>query len=428
MSASSVTDRFTTVRHLAETLAIAAAGGAALGLIGVPAGWLSGSILAVAGASLAGRPMLIPTLLMRAIFVLIGISLGAVVTPETLHGMATYPVSIAVLILAMALISIGGAGYLRLIHRWDNVDAYLAAAPGGMSQVLALGAELGGDLRAIAIVQSIRVVVIAVGLPAGLSMLGLVGQAPPRVTGALSIGVLDELAILVAASTVVAIIAYRIRFPGGLLFGAMLTSAVLHGSGLIHAVMPWWAVNTAMVAMGAITGSRFANTPLRMLLNFVGAAFGSFAVAVTIAAAFAAVLISVLSLRAAEVMIAFAPGSVDAMMLLALALNLDPVYVGAHHLTRIFFVSLTMPLVARRTARSLKIRSEPSKQLPKQPLKQPLNNHSSRRSSGRHFRIDERSIRPRPPANVVAVRAVPIHLPALRPGRRSGRHRGRGTV
>ena len=372
MSASSVTDRFTTVRHVAETLAIAAAGGAALGLIGVPAGWLSGSILAVAGASLAGRPMLIPTLLMRAIFVLIGISLGAVVTPETLHGMATYPVSIAVLILAMALISVGGAGYLRLIHRWDNVDAYLAAAPGGMSQVLALGAELGGDLRAIAIVQSIRVVVIAVGLPAGLSMLGLVGQAPPRVTGALSIGVLDELAILVAASTVVAIIAYRIRFPGGLLFGAMLTSAVLHGSGLIHAVMPWWAVNTAMVAMGAITGSRFANTPLRMLLNFVGAAFGSFAVAVTIAAAFAAVLISVLSLRAAEVMIAFAPGSVDAMMLLALALNLDPVYVGAHHLTRIFFVSLTMPLVARRTARSLKIRSEPPKQLPKQPPKPPL--------------------------------------------------------
>jgi uncharacterized protein len=44
-----------------------------------------------------------------------------------------------------------------------------------------------------------------------------------------------------------------------------------------------------------------------------------------IAAVFAAVLISVLSLRAAEVMIAFAPGSVDAMMLLALALNLDPV-------------------------------------------------------------------------------------------------------
>jgi len=102
------------------------------------------------------------------------------------------------------------------------------------------------------------------------------------------------------------------------------------------------------------------------LLNFIGAAFGSFAAAVTIAAVFAAVLISVLSLRVAEVMIAFAPGSVDAMMLLALALNLDPVYVGAHHLARIFFVSLTMPLVARRTARSLKIKSE-SRPLLKRP-------------------------------------------------------------
>src|SRR5215475_4288900 len=366
LSASS-TDRFKILRHLAETLAIATGGGAALGLIGMPAGWLSGSILAVAGAALAGRPMQIPTLLMRAIFVLIGISLGAVVTPETLHGMATYPASIAVLILAMAIISFAGAGYLRLVHRWGSVDAYLAAAPGGMSQVLALGAELGGDLRAIAIVQSIRVVVIAVGLPAGLSMLGLVGHAPPRVTGTLSAAVLDELAILVVVSTIVAIIAYRIRFPGGLLFGAMLTSAVLHGSGLIHAAMPWWAANTAMVAMGAVTGSRYANAPLRLLLNFVGAAFGSFAVSVSIAAVFAAALISLLSLRAAEVMIAFAPGSVDAMMLLALALNLDPVYVGAHHLARIFFVSLTMPLVARRTARSLKIRVEPPKPLLKRP-------------------------------------------------------------
>ncbi|HET8543525.1 MAG TPA: AbrB family transcriptional regulator, partial [Pseudolabrys sp.] len=179
--------------------------------------------------------------------------------------------------------------------------------------------------------------------------------------------VLDELAILLAASTIVAIIAYRIRFPGGLLFGAMLTSAILHGSGLIHAVMPWWVANTAMVAMGAITGSRFANTSPRMLLNFVAAAFGSFAVAVAISAVFAAILISLLSLRVAEVMIAFAPGSVDAMMLLALALSLDPVYVGAHHLTRIFFVSLTMPLLARYSARAQKTTGESAKR----PIKPP---------------------------------------------------------
>ena len=367
MSAPSTDSRITILRHLGETLAIALAGGATLGLAGVPAGWLSGSILAVAGASLAGRPMLVPTLMMRAIFVLIGISLGAVVTPETLHGMATYPLSIAVLLMAMAFISIGGAGYLRLVHRWGKVDAYLAAAPGGMSQVLALGAELGADLRAIAIVQSIRVVVIAVGLPAGLSLLGLVGHAPPRAAVALNLATLDELAILVAASTVAALIAYRFRFPGGLLFGAMLTSAVLHGSGLIHAVMPWWVANTAMVAMGAVTGSRFANMPLRLVVELCCCRFWFVCGGGDNCRGFCSLLISLLSLRVAEVMIAFAPGSVDAMMLLALALNLDPVYVGAHHLTRIFFVSLTMPFIARRSARTLTIGNEPAKR----PLKRP---------------------------------------------------------
>ena len=354
MSAPSPINRTAIFRHVAETLAIAATGGVTLGLIGVPAGWLSGSILAVAGASLAGRPMLIPTLLMRTIFVLIGISLGAVVTPETLHGMATYPLSIAVLLVAMACISFAGAAYLQLVHGWDKAAAYLAAAPGGLGQVMALAAEIGADLRAIAIVQTIRVVIVAVGLPAGLSLLGLVGHATRSAGGPFNPALLDELAILVAASTVVAIIAHRFRFPGGLLFGAMLTSAVLHGSGLIHAVMPWWVANTAMIALGAVTGSRFANTPLRLLLHYIAAAFGSFAVAVAIAAVFAAGLISVLSLRIAEVMIAFAPGSVDAMMLLALALHLDPVYVGAHHLTRIFFVSLTLPFLARHAARPLK--------------------------------------------------------------------------
>jgi uncharacterized membrane protein AbrB (regulator of aidB expression) len=49
-------------------------------------------------------------------------------------------------------------------------------------------------------------------------------------------------------------------------------------------------------------------------------------------------------------MIAFAPGSVDAMMLLALALHLDPVYVGAHHVMRIFFVALAMPFMVKREA------------------------------------------------------------------------------
>jgi membrane AbrB-like protein len=222
--------------------------------------------------------------------------------------------------------------------------------------VIALGAEIGADLRAIAIVQTMRVVIVAVGLPSGLALLGLVGPSARRVGGSFSFDLLGELAVLVAASTVAAILAYRTRFPGGLLFGAMLTSAALHGGGWIHAVTPWWVANAAMIALGAVSGSRFANMSFPLLAKYIVAALGSFAVAVLIGSLFAAGLIGILSLRAADVLIAFAPGSVDAMMLLALALNLDPVYVGAHHLARIFFVSLSMPVVLRLSNRQAKLR------------------------------------------------------------------------
>jgi len=345
-----------TFGRVAETLAIAATGGTAVGLTGIPAGWLSGSIITVAVASLAGRPLLMPTRLTQAIYVLIGISLGGVVTPQTLHGIATYPLSIAVLVVAMAFISFAGATYLRRVHGWDQNSAYLASAPGDLSQVIALGAEIGADLRAIAIVQTMRVVIIAVGLPSGLALLGLVGPSVRRVGGPFSVDLLGKLAVLVVASALAAVLAYRTRFPGGLLFGAMLTSAALHGGGWIHAVTPWWVANAAMVALGAVSGSRFANMSLALLAKYILAAFGSFAVAVLISSLFAAGLIGMLSLRAADVLIAFAPGSVDAMMLLALALNLDPVYVGAHHLARIFFVSLSMPFVLRLSKRQEKLR------------------------------------------------------------------------
>jgi membrane AbrB-like protein len=337
--------------HFAETMAFACVGGTAFGLLGIPGGWLSGAILLVAAAALAGRPMHVPVRLNRVIFVLIGASLGAVVTPETLRGIVTYPLSIVMLLVAMGAVSWLGAEYLRRVHNWDRVSASLGAAPGALSQCIAVATELGADLRGIAIVQTLRVVIIAVGLPAGLALLGLVTPSARGLGGAFDPAKLDELAILLAVSAAAAWVAYRVRFPGGILFGAMLASAVLHGSGLIHAAMPWWAANAAMIALGGITGSRFAGVQVGLLLRYLGAGLGSFAVSLLIAGVFVALLLAVVPGQAGDALIAFAPGSVDAMMLLALALHTDPVYVGAHHMVRIFFVSLTMPLLAQRAAR-----------------------------------------------------------------------------
>jgi uncharacterized membrane protein AbrB (regulator of aidB expression) len=58
-----------------------------------------------------------------------------------------------------------------------------------------------------------------------------------------------------------------------------------------------------------------------------------------------------LPFRLADVVVAFAPGAQDTMMVLALALHLDPIYVGAHHLARFLVVSFTVAFAARRMGR-----------------------------------------------------------------------------
>lgn len=100
-----------------------------------------------------------------------------------------------------------------------------------------------------------------------------------------------------------------------------------------------------MVGLGAISGSRFANTGLDLLLRYAVAGLGSFAVAITITSVFAAMVIGFLSLRVPDVVVSFSPGALDAMMMLALALQLDPIFVGAHHVARFLLISAALPLL-----------------------------------------------------------------------------------
>jgi membrane AbrB-like protein len=157
--------------------------------------------------------------------------------------------------------------------------------------------------------------------------------------------------VLVVLSVAVALGLLRLGFPGGLIFGPMLASAVLHGGAFISVKLPMWVAVAGMAGLGAVNGSRFTDTPLRLLLDYLAAALGSFVVAIAVGGAFALAVTWLMGLPISDVIVAYAPGSVDAMMIMALALHLDPVFVGAHHLARVLTVTLAMPFVVRQTAR-----------------------------------------------------------------------------
>jgi uncharacterized protein len=352
-------------RNLVESLLIGGIGGFVLDAAKFPAGWLAGAMLLTAVAALLGRPIYVPQPLARAFFIILGISIGGVVTPETVKGMATWPFSLFMVCVAMGAATLGTVTYLTRVHGWNTITAIFAGVPGGLSQVMALAAEQENcDVRGVAIVQTLRVVILAIGVPAVLSALGIAG--PARLpAGALAIADAPlQFALMVGGCFAAALGLLRLGFPGGLIFGPMVLSAVLHGGAFVSVTMPFWLASASMVGLGTVSGARFTGTPFRLMLSYLGAGLGAFAVSLVIAGAIGAAVTAIVKLPLADLIVAYAPGSVDAMMILALALHLDPVFVGAHHLTRVFVVLLGLPVLSHYFGRARSKRPDRAPVLP----------------------------------------------------------------
>lgn len=331
--------------RFAETLLYSAVGGGAAGLAGLPAGWLWGGFLSVMVAALAGRSVFMPKWVASMTFVYLGILLGGAITPDSLGAMAKWPLSLACLAVAMVAITGLVALYLRFIHGWDGLSAIFASAPGALSQSLALAASTGADVRSVAMVQSVRIVVYTAGLPA---ILGTAARhnLPPPVPFRLATYSFSELSVLIASCVVASAIAHRLAIPGGLIVGSMVVSGVLHGSALVHVNPPEALSNMVFLCLGALVGTRFAGVDLYTMRKMAVTALGALVVGTVAAFGCAFAAAQLLNIRMSDMFLAYVPGGLEAMTILAFALKLDPAFVGAHHLARYVLLMALLPVVS----------------------------------------------------------------------------------
>ena len=68
-----------------ETLALGTAGGLIFLVAHLPGGLISGAMIATGIAAIAGRPLSMPPILTQTILLLLGISIGAVVSRELIN-------------------------------------------------------------------------------------------------------------------------------------------------------------------------------------------------------------------------------------------------------------------------------------------------------------------------------------------------------
>ena len=324
-----------------QTIAIGALGAAVFYLAELPGGLISGAMIAVAVFGVSGRPVGLPQPMAHVILMTLGLSLGSMVSPEMVKNLSAYPATIALLAVATFCSTFGSSLYLQRFHGWDRTSALLAGSPGALSQIIMLATERNADVPGIAVVQIFRVMILTALVPLLLAATGIAGHGPLPSRGEPATAM--ALAQLALAAVVVSLFMRWIRFPASWMFGAMLASSVLHGSGLVHGALPQWAYIAALTGIGTLIGSRFGKISPRTILSHLAAGLGSFGVAIAISSVFVAVIALTTDVKLSDIVVAFAPGAMDAMLALALTLHIDPVFVGAHHLSRFVYVSIVTP-------------------------------------------------------------------------------------
>jgi membrane AbrB-like protein len=252
----------------------------------------------------------------------------------------------------MLALSIPGAmgAVMLYLHwaGWDRQVSLYASALGAMSAVIAAATDAGVDVRKVVFAQSVRVFLLIAALPGILVALGLAGTggnvAPAP---SFEIGSLWEISLMGAGGIAGGLIADRLGVPGGLIVGAMIVNAILHGTGFVSAQVPLYVLIPCFVLLGAFVGARFVGTSMNMVRDLLVHSFGAFVVAVAASSAFAVAAALLSGEGIGKTIVAFAPGGLEAMIILAFLIGLDPAFVGAHHLVRFVLIALFLPLAAR---------------------------------------------------------------------------------
>ncbi len=338
----------------AQTLALALPAAAAAAWAGVPAGAMIGATLAVAVAALAGAATDLPDPLRNAAFAGIGLSLGAGIDSGFLADLARWPVSLAVLALVVVTIIAVSGRVLTRVFGLDATTATLSTAPGALSYVVALSAEGRGDLRSVVTLQCLRLGLVTLTLPPALAAAS--GGAAPGVgwgaeaaAAGQTMGLPESLALLGVAIALAAGLA-RLRLPAAYLLAGLLASGVAHAGGLVSGAVPGAMVFASFAVTGAAIGCRFGGIARADVARLAAAAVTITAVATAISALGAAATTALTGLPFGQVWVAYAPGSVEAMSAVGLALGHEAAYVATHHIVRIMIVVLALPLALRLVA------------------------------------------------------------------------------
>ena len=324
------------------------AGGAFFVWLNLPLAWMLGAMVATTAASLGGATLYVPSPMRSTMISILGVMLGASFSPEIFDKAREWPLTIGCLLLYLGFLIGILFLYFRRIVGLDTTTAYFSATPGGLSEMVITGAAMGADDRTIALIHASRVLLVVLAIPFWFRFMTGVTPVPSAMGPSIAAIEWLDLAVL-AACAVAGVVAGRlIRLPAYRLSGPMLASAAVHVTGLSDSTPPWELVAAAQIVLGSSIGARFSGVPVRRVLGLMATALVSTVLMLATTVSFALVLAPLTGIDWQPIVLAYAPGGLAEMSLIALSLGIETAFVATHHVIRIGLIVMAAPLVFAR--------------------------------------------------------------------------------
>lgn len=329
-----------------STIALASAGTAVFVWLGLPLPFLFGPLMACLLAALAGAPVAGPGkigILMRTV---LGVAIGASITPDLVARLPQMAISLAMVPLYVVVIAMIGVPFFRRVYGLDPPTAFFAAMPGGLQEMTAFGEETGANVRSLTLIHATRLLVIVLVAPL-IMVVGFGADLDNPIGEPAATLPIHEMAIMAAAAIIGWQAAARIGLFGAAIIGPMILSAALSLGGVIHSRPPAEAILAAQFFIGMGLGAGYVGVTFSDLRKDVAAGLVYVVIVAAVAAVFAEAVILLGLAPPIDGFLAFAPAGQAEMAILAIVVGADLGFVVLHHVARVFFILTCAPIAAR---------------------------------------------------------------------------------
>lgn len=345
--------------RVAAALALGAAGGYVFAQLRLPLPWMLGSMAACTLAALLRAPIRAPARsVVTPMTMVVGVVLGTAFTPATFGHLGQWIAPLCGLVVSVVISALACITYFRYVVGFDIRTAYFAGMPGGLIEMVTLGQQSGADTRSIALVHSSRVLFVVFMLPFVFQALGGASISVPAATGpgfADAAALALALAWLAAVAALGAALGYVLKLRAPFLLGPMLLSAAIHVFGLSSFAAPPGVLNIAQWVLGTSIGCRFVGIPTGEVLRILVCSTGSAVILFSVTAGVAFAVSHFAQFGTIPLMLAYAPGGLTEMSLMAISLQMEVAFVAANHVLRVVMVTagaaLLLPLLDRRPSK-----------------------------------------------------------------------------